>query len=217
VHDSDNALERVSDLLESHGFALTIESDSEMANTNLYSVFAIRDPQSKAVPLPTLNTDRWGGIAHLKRQTLARLKASQPDYMVPAHLVFLQQLPLTPNGKLDRKALPAPDASAHRHRVYAAPLSDTEKAIAAIWQDLLAVEKIGRHDSFFGLGGHSLLAMQFMTKVQATFALQLQLRTLFECPTIERFAASVDLLLKARNQLSAVNEESNEARQVGAL
>ncbi|WP_141251799.1 AMP-binding enzyme, partial [Pseudomonas syringae] len=85
------------------------------------------------------------------------LLAQLPDYMVPTAYVPLEKLPLTPNGKLDRNALPAPDLSSVISREYQAPQGATERAIADIWQDLLGIDTVGRHDHFFELGGHSLL------------------------------------------------------------
>ncbi|MCF5710807.1 AMP-binding protein, partial [Pseudomonas syringae] len=76
------------------------------------------------------------------------LQAHLPDYMVPAAYVRLDSLPLTPNGKLDRNALPAPDQSSVVSREYQAPQGVTEQAIAEIWQDLLSIDKVGRHDHF---------------------------------------------------------------------
>ncbi|MEE1987997.1 hypothetical protein V0R39_26505 [Pseudomonas inefficax] len=70
------------------------------------------------------------------------LKASLPDYMVPAHLLFLAKLPLTANGKLDRRALPQPDASLLQAE-YVAPQSELEQQIAAIWADVLKLERVG--------------------------------------------------------------------------
>ncbi|WP_437884678.1 AMP-binding enzyme, partial [Pseudomonas sp. LRF_L74] len=85
----------------------------------------------------------------LLRDTIKQsLKANLPDYMVPAHLLFLEKLPLTPNGKLDRKALPKPDASLLQQG-YVAPQSELEQRIAAIWADVLKLEKVGLTDNFF--------------------------------------------------------------------
>ncbi|RML33534.1 non-ribosomal peptide synthetase, partial [Pseudomonas syringae] len=89
-----------------------------------------------------------------------------PDYMVPVAYVRLESLPLTPNGKLDRKALPAPDQMALVSREYEAPQGTTEKAIANIWQDLLGIDQVGRHDHFFELGGHSLLAVKLIERMR---------------------------------------------------
>ena len=76
-------------------------------------------------------------------------------------------LPLTPNGKLDRKALPAPDGDAYASAGYEAPQGEIETTLAAIWAELLKLERVGRHDNFFELGGHSLLAVQVMTRAAA--------------------------------------------------
>ncbi|MDH8560312.1 hypothetical protein QIH21_27090, partial [Klebsiella pneumoniae] len=72
-----------------------------------------------------------------------------PDFMVPAVFVHLDALPLSPNGKLDRKALPVPGMDALNVREYAAPEGDTEILMAALWAELLNVERVGRHDNFF--------------------------------------------------------------------
>nr|MDG4084181.1 peptide synthase [Pseudomonas aeruginosa] len=66
--------------------------------------------------------------------------------------VFLSALPLTPNGKLDRKALPAPDASDSQQQ-YVAPVTELERTLAAIWADVLKLERVGMADNFFELGG----------------------------------------------------------------
>ncbi|HJU37973.1 MAG TPA: amino acid adenylation domain-containing protein, partial [Tahibacter sp.] len=85
-----------------------------------------------------------------------QLAQSLPDYMLPSAFVTLDTLPLTANGKLDRQALPAPDQGAVVARAYQPPVGATEAAIAAIWCDLLGLDRVGRDDHFFELGGHSL-------------------------------------------------------------
>ncbi|WMV70849.1 amino acid adenylation domain-containing protein [Xenorhabdus griffiniae] len=115
------------------------------------------------------------------RQQLARHLA---DYMLPSAFVILETFPLTPNGKLNRQALPAPDASAVATRRYEAPAGDTETALAQIWQDLLGLERVGRHDHFFELGGHSLLAVQLVARIRQRLARELPLQTLFAQPVL---------------------------------
>ncbi|MBV6325854.1 hypothetical protein KVP70_33760, partial [Duganella sp. HSC-15S17] len=78
----------------------------------------------------------------------------------------LDGFPLTANGKLDRKALPAPDKSAVVSRAYEAPQGEIEEALAEIWQDLLGLAQIGRHDHFFEMGGHSLMAVQLVSRLR---------------------------------------------------
>jgi amino acid adenylation domain-containing protein/non-ribosomal peptide synthase protein (TIGR01720 family) len=119
------------------------------------------------------------------------LKSSLPDYMIPAHLLFLEQLPLTPNGKLDRKALPAVDAS-QMQAAYVAPQSELEQQVAAIWQQVLEVERIGLNDHFFELGGHSLLAVNVVSRIALELGLTLTPQLLFQHPVLSDFVARLD-------------------------
>ncbi|WP_235204861.1 phosphopantetheine-binding protein, partial [Pseudomonas syringae] len=96
----------------------------------------------------------------------SHLQTQLPDYMVPSAYVRLDSLPLTANGKLDRKALPAPDQSSVVSHEYEAPIGDTEIAIADLWQDLLSIDQVSRHDHFFELGGHSLLAVKLIERMR---------------------------------------------------
>jgi amino acid adenylation domain-containing protein len=124
--------------------------------------------------------------AHLK----AHLKQTLPDYMVPAHLVLLDEMPLTPNGKLDRKALPVPDAS-QLQRDYVAPASEQERQLAAIWGEVLNVGRVGLTDDFFELGGHSLLAAQLVSRIQAGMGIDVPLRLVFEKPQLNDFVQAL--------------------------
>ncbi|MCV4265956.1 AMP-binding enzyme, partial [Pseudomonas capsici] len=95
-----------------------------------------------------------------------QLLQSLAEHMLPSAFVMLESLPLTTNGKLDRKVLPAPDQSALASRAYEAPQGKVETAIAELWQELLGVEQVGRHDHFFELGGHSLLAVKLIERMR---------------------------------------------------
>ena len=119
------------------------------------------------------------------------LKSSLPDYMIPAHLLFLEQLPLTPNGKLDRKALPAVDAS-QMQAAYVAPHSELEQQVAEIWQQVLDVERIGLNDHFFELGGHSLLAVNVVSRMALELGLTLTPQLLFQHPVLSEFVAHLN-------------------------
>ncbi|WP_147458027.1 non-ribosomal peptide synthetase, partial [Pseudomonas syringae] len=120
----------------------------------------------------------------------SHLQEKLPEYMVPAIYVMLEKLPLTPNGKLDRKALPAPDSEALISRGYEAPQGEIEEQIAVIWQDLLGVAQVGRHDHFFELGGHSLLAVSLIGRMRQ-LGLSADVRVLFSQPTLAALAAAV--------------------------
>ena len=114
------------------------------------------------------------------------LKGKLPEYMLPSAIVVLDRLPLSPNGKLDRKALPAPEYRSEE--AFVAPRTPNEQTLAAIWAEVLKLEKIGIHDNFFDLGGHSLLATQVISRVRKTFELDIPLRALFELPTVAELA-----------------------------
>jgi amino acid adenylation domain-containing protein len=116
-----------------------------------------------------------------------RLKAVLPEYMLPSAVVKLQELPLTANGKLDRRALPAPDDEAYARSTYEAPQGAAEQALARIWNEVLKVERIGRHDNFFELGGHSLQAMRVLERMRRE-GLAVDARTLFLTPTLSELA-----------------------------
>ena len=125
-------------------------------------------------------------IATLRAHVQGRL----PDYMVPSAYVWLAQLPLTANGKLDRKALPVPDQAALISRGYEAPQGEVESLLAQIWQDVLKLERVGRHDHFFELGGHSLLAVSLIERMRQV-GLSADVRVLFSQPSLAALAAAV--------------------------
>ncbi|GLU36611.1 amino acid adenylation domain-containing protein [Pseudomonas sp. NBRC 100443] len=126
----------------------------------------------------------------LRDELKAALKGSLPEYMVPTQLLFLETLPLTPNGKLDRKALPQPDIS-ELQQDYVAPSSELEQRLAAIWQAVLKLPRVGLKDNFFDLGGHSLLATQVTARAQDELGVNLPLALMFQSETLEAYAASV--------------------------
>ncbi|TFY88193.1 amino acid adenylation domain-containing protein [Pseudomonas nabeulensis] len=129
--------------------------------------------------------------AALDIETLrAHLQGQLPDYMVPSAYVWLALLPLTANGKLDRKGLPVPDQSALLSRGYEAPEGEVEILLAQIWQDLLKLERVGRHDHFFELGGHSLLAVSLIERMRQV-GLSADVRVLFSQPSLAALAAAV--------------------------
>ncbi|WP_229287679.1 non-ribosomal peptide synthetase, partial [Burkholderia pseudomallei] len=122
--------------------------------------------------------------------TALRAQAAQhlPSYMVPSAYVRLDAWPLTPNGKLDRRALPAPADDAYARAEYEAPQGAKEEALAAIWRELLHVERVSRHDNFFELGGHSLLAIGVIERMRRE-GLHTDVRSIFNAQTLSDLAA----------------------------
>jgi natural product biosynthesis luciferase-like monooxygenase protein len=135
------------------------------------------------------------------------LRLSVPEYMVPTSFVVMDALPLTPNGKIDRNALPAPASRlAAVATPYAPPTNDLERQIAQIWQELLAVERVGRQDNFFDLGANSLLTMQANGRLGAVLGRKVSLVSMFRYPTVQSLAAHL-----AENGQGAT-APTNEAR-----
>ncbi|WP_122845086.1 non-ribosomal peptide synthetase, partial [Pseudomonas viridiflava] len=143
--------------------ALIVAREDEPGQPRLVGYFTER------ADVTTLN------VGELRTALLAVL----PGYMVPSALVRLDAWPLTANGKVDRRALPVPDRDALNTGEYQAPQGELEVALAAIWSELLQVERVGRHDRFFELGGHSLLAMRMVSQVRQRLSLELALGDLF--------------------------------------
>ena len=113
----------------------------------------------------------------------SHLLRTLPGFMVPAAVVALDRMPLTPHGKLDRDRLPAPRYEAASDR-YAAPGTPLEETLAAVWREVLGVERVGRNDGFFELGGHSLLVPRLQTRLREVLGRTLPLVDLFRFPTV---------------------------------
>ena len=132
------------------------------------------------------------------------LKEKLPEYMIPAAFTALDALPLMPNGKVDRRALPAPDAtSLVLGSGFVAPRTVVEEIVVSIWSPLLGVERIGVEDNFFELGGHSLLATQVIARVRDAFGQEVALRSLFEQPTVAGLAQTIEIAQRAGAGLNA--------------
>jgi amino acid adenylation domain-containing protein len=112
--------------------------------------------------------------------------------MIPTAFVFLQRLPLTPSGKLDRAALPVPEREGpDRNANFLPPRTPLEGIIAALWCDVLGLQRVGIDDNFFDLGGDSLKAVVLVARLQARFGVELRVRTIFDRPTVAGLALTV--------------------------
>jgi acyl carrier protein len=128
-------------------------------------------------------------------ELLAHLRRRVPEYMLPAAFVVLDALPINENGKLDRRRLPRAAGQQLAVGDHAAPRTSTEKAIAAMWCELLELPTVGVNDSFFDLGGHSMLAVKIVSTIKERFSIELAGAALFHAPTIATLAHVVDALL----------------------
>ncbi len=135
------------------------------------------------------------GVAARVRDWLA---ARLPEYMLPAAILVLPSMPLTPNGKPDRGVLARLDLESEGvEEGTTAPRDPVEEMLAAVWTDVLGIERPGIESDFFALGGHSLLAIQAVSRVRSVFGVEIPLRWLFEAPTIAGLALRIGGLLRA--------------------
>ncbi|WP_282784646.1 non-ribosomal peptide synthetase [Nocardia sp. CC201C] len=123
-------------------------------------------------------------VVQLKHAAAQRL----PSYMVPSAIVVLDSLPRTANGKLDLDALPAPQPTAAERR---SPETAAERAVATVFQEVLAVERVWLDDDFFALGGNSLIATRVVSRLGAALDAAVPVRALFDAPTVGELAELV--------------------------
>jgi amino acid adenylation domain-containing protein len=153
----------------------------------------------------TLNT------SHLR----SFLKERVPEYMLPSAFVFLEQLPLTPNGKVDKKALPAHDIERPElETAFVAPQTPTEQRLAALWTELLGIDRAGLYDNYFELGGDSLLATQLASQIRKVFEVELPLTDLFRHPTLAELSAIIEEAVMTQMEEMS-DEEVEQSLQSG--
>ncbi|MFT5716093.1 MAG: amino acid adenylation domain-containing protein [Oleiphilaceae bacterium] len=149
-----------------------------------------------------LRNENNSGIEDILRTDLKR---KLPEYMLPFAFVFIDQWPLNVNGKIDRDALPLPEID--KENIVAAE-SEIEKRIVEIWKNILGLDNVSITDDFFAIGGHSLSATRLMTQLRKEFSLSLDVKTLFEYPTIK----SLSDFLQKQITLAEASPQSNAAQ-----
>jgi FkbM family methyltransferase len=200
--DREENLEPIATLLQRFGFEFLVEQDPLLRETALRYVYAIRPSEGQpGLVKEQSNQTYLRSLPALDEEILTpttlrkHLRQRMPLYMMPSAFVLMERFPLTSNGKIDRKAFPIfSRATIHPASDVLKPRTETEKAVAAIWIALLKVESIGADDDLFDLGAHSLLAMRAVTQIREAFEVNLQLRNLFERPTVAGLSELIDAL-----------------------
>jgi amino acid adenylation domain-containing protein len=141
------------------------------------------------------------------------LRERLPDFMIPSAFTFVKALPLTPNGKLDRHALARlgghGDGAA---AAYIPPSTALERSLAAVWQDVLGVERVGVKDNFFELGGHSLLLVRLQSRLRRVIDHDLSIIDLFRYPTIRSLVDALSLEAGPASVLAEIQDRVHRQR-----
>src|SRR6185437_8980104 len=138
-------------------------------------------------------------------QLRAQLASVLAEYMIPTAFVTLPALPLSSNGKLDRSALPSPDMDSYSAQAHEAPIGEIEIIIAAIWRELLQLDRVGRQANFFEIGGHSLLANKLTLRFEKEFNVTFPLIEVFQYPTLRAMAMAVSEIQLSRFAASEIS------------
>lgn len=175
-----------------------------------------------AIDHPQLGKSLVGYVAPAAGETVAidriqtRVAAALPNYMNPVAYIIVDEIPVTANGKLDRAALPVPEIG--QHADFLAPVTDTERIVAALFATALGVADVGRDDSFFGLGGHSLMATKLVAAIRQACNVELTVRDVFEYGTVGELSELIDERRSAqRNSVRpALEARRSEASMLSA-
>jgi len=149
----------------------------------------------------TLTNNPSLASSYLINNIKKRIAAYLPEYMMPSRIKIMEGIPLTPNAKVDKKALLAIGSESHSSTEYVAPQNETQETLAAIFSNILNLDKVGIHDNFFELGGNSILTVQLVSLVKEE-GLYMEVKDIFQAQTIadldvhissERVEVKIDL------------------------
>lgn len=189
VHDTNQMLAKIETLLKDRGFHVVSDQDTLLKNTNLYNIYAVREPApvEPAPQLPVITTQLFN-LESISQQLAKRL----PAYMLPNLYHVLNKMPLNQNGKIARDDLSLEGGIAAVSKSLNKPKTPMEEMVLDIFHHILPGGMQDVDGDFFAYGGHSLLATQVISRVREHFGVELPLRSLFDAPTPASFAKAVE-------------------------
>ncbi|HEU4596552.1 MAG TPA: FkbM family methyltransferase, partial [Pyrinomonadaceae bacterium] len=235
--DTPELLRQITALLERQGFDFEVDEtiraggDAGGPGFRFYMLYArqpgfedrVADGAARSKEDEGVAGESRGGGRALTAGELRRfLREHLPEYMIPSAFTFLPELPLTPNGKVNRRALPDPSGEAlESEAAYVAPETSAEQTVAAVWREVLKVERVGVNDNFFEAGGTSLLVVQVNAKLREAFDRPIPVVEMFRHPTIKTLAAYIEreqhekpTFERAQSRVTKQAEASSLARQM---
>jgi len=213
---ADGTLEflgRLDHQVKLHGFRIELgEIESALAKIEgiAQAVVILREDRPGDKRLVAYYTGRVGLSSTSLVETL---KATLPDYMIPAVFLRLENFPLTPNAKLDRKALPRPEGNRPLlAQDFIAPRTAIEKQLATLWCELLQLKEVGIDDSFFDLGGNSLAAVRMVSLFHTRFGREISPVKVFQYPTIAKMSRFLEVSESKSDFLAEVEDRARHQR-----
>jgi amino acid adenylation domain-containing protein len=197
---------RVDNQVKYHGFRIELDEIRTALNRHPQIresvVLMAADKQGNPVPMAYY-------VAR-QEQDSAQLRAFLAETLIaetlPHFFVHLKRMPLTLNGKIDYRGLPSLDeVKARTGRVVISPRTPIEERLSSIWNRALNLDQLSILDNFFELGGHSLIATQMISRVRDSFQVEVSLRSLFECPTVEGLARVIEQKLAEKGSWEAAS------------
>ncbi|WP_143323894.1 non-ribosomal peptide synthetase, partial [Clostridium sp. BL-8] len=140
----------------------------------------------------------------------AELSKELPSYMIPSHIIKINKLPITPNGKVDKKFLEEIAVTQISESEYEAPRNEIEKNLAAIWEDVLGIKRIGINDNFYDLGGHSLKGTILKSKIKERLKIDIPLNIIFTKLTIRELSEYIEKGEYTPEDYVIFNEHANK-------
>nr|WP_290442385.1 non-ribosomal peptide synthetase [Pseudoalteromonas sp. OANN1] len=204
---------RVDDQVKINGFRIeTGEIEQQLSAlddvyTCLVTVNKLESGMTSLVAYLQLNKHSNFDESNITEHVREQLSANLPAYMIPQFVLLIEKWPLTANGKVDKKSLPKPDVTSLL-TPYEAPETVLEKQITEIWAQLLKLDlsTIGVNNNFMELGGNSLLVIRMTAKIEQQIGAKLELRQVYEHPTIRRLCKLLDINRKQQSIAEQLND-----------
>ncbi|MGH9334017.1 MAG: FkbM family methyltransferase, partial [Vicinamibacteria bacterium] len=187
VHDEGDRLETIEKLLSRHGFQLEVDQDPSLVGTGLYNVYAVKAGGRTGGKREAVRA--FASLEEVVESLRKSASSKLPDYMVPASFVLLPELPLTAHGKVDLSAIPESDGRKIRRAERSAPRNDSERALAAVWCEVLGLDEVSPDDNFFEVGGDSILSIQVVSRARKA-GWKISPKDIFRFQTVSELAAA---------------------------